>query len=113
MKKAFCEPGNIDFCPPIALLAYFGGLDSDAGKGVTISRSPENGGDVTYTTKSQVEADFKSGALHPGDLKGCISTIMVEVLTKTSEAIKKDGSAAKGVKALKAWEKKMSKQKKK
>jgi len=113
MKKAFCEPGNIDFCPPIALLTYFGGLDSGAGKGVTISRSPENGGDVTYTSKSQVEADFESGALHPGDLKGCISTIMVEVLTKTSEAIKKDGSAAKGVKALKAWEKKMSKQKKK
>eukprot|EP00986_Skeletonema_menzelii_P010375 scaffold5063_cov150-Skeletonema_menzelii.AAC.4 len=118
MKKAFCEPGNIDFCPPIALLTYFGGLDSgsasaSAGKGVTISRSPENGGDVTYTSKSQVEADFKSGALHPGDLKGCISTIMVEVLTKTSEAIKNDGSAAKGVKMLKAWEKKMSKQKKK
>jgi len=120
MKKAFCEPGNIDFCPPIALLTYFGGLDSGssgsgsgAGKGVTISRSPENGGDVTYTSKSQVEADFESGALHPGDLKGCTSTIMVEVLTKTSEAIKKDGSAAKGVKALKAWEKKMSKQKKK
>ena len=121
MKKAFCEPGNIDFCPPIALLTYFGGLDSgssadgagNGGGGVTISRSPENGGDVTYTSKSQVEADFKSGALHPGDLKGCISTIMVEVLTKTSEAIKNDGSAAKGVKALKAWAKKMSKQKKK
>jgi tyrosyl-tRNA synthetase len=115
MKKAFCEPGNVDFCPPIELLAYFGGLDGveGAGGGVTINRSPENGGDVTYTSKSQVLKDFESGALHPGDLKGCISTIMVEVLTKTSEAIKKDGDAAKGVKALKAWEKKMSKQKKK
>lgn len=119
MKKAFCEPGNIDFCPPIELLTYFGGLDrsgsvgKEGGGGVTISRSPENGGDVTYTSKSQVEADFESGALHPGDLKGCLSTIMVEVLSKTSEAIKKDVDAAKGVKALKAWEKKMSKQKKK
>jgi tyrosyl-tRNA synthetase len=114
MKKAFCEPGNIDFCPPIELLTYFGGLDNGSdSKGVTISRSPENGGDVTYTSKSQVEADFQSGALHPGDLKGCISTIMVDVLTKTSEAIKMDGDAAKGVKALKAWEKKIVKQKKK
>ena len=51
MKKAFCEPGNVEFCPPIELLAYFGGLDS-GGKEVTISRSPENGGDVTYTTKA-------------------------------------------------------------
>jgi len=95
-------------------LTYFGGLDNGSdSKGVTISRSPENGGDVTYTSKSQVEADFQSGALHPGDLKGCISTIMVDVLTKTSEAIKMDGDAAKGVKALKAWEKKIVKQKKK
>ena len=112
MKKAFCEPGNVDFCPPIELLAYFGGLDA-GGKEVTISRSPDNGGDVTYTTKAAVLTDFESGALHPGDLKGVISTIMVEVLTKVNGAIKGDGDAAKGVKALKAFEKKMSKQKKK
>ncbi|KAL7532528.1 hypothetical protein ACHAXR_004685 [Thalassiosira sp. AJA248-18] len=113
MKKAFCEPGNVDFCPPIALLAYFGGLDGGKEEGVTISRSPENGGNVTYTTKSAVQKDFESGALHPGDLKGAISAIMVEVLTKMSGEIKGDGAAAKGVKALKAFEKKMAKQKKK
>ena len=112
MKKAFCEPGNVEFCPPIELLAYFGGLDS-GGKEVTISRSPENGGDVTYTTKAAVITDFESGALHPGDLKGAISTIMVDVLTKVSSEIKSDGDAAKGAKALKAFEKKMAKQKKK
>ena len=112
LKKAFCEPGNVDFCPPIELLAYFGGLDA-GGKEVTISRSPDNGGDVTYTTKAAVLTDFESGALHPGDLKGAISTIMVEVLTKINGAIKEDSDAAKGVKSLKAFEKKMSKQKKK
>ena len=112
MKKAFCEPGNVEFCPPIELLAYFGGLDGD-GEGVTISRSPENGGDVTYTTKSAVRKDYESGALHPGDLKGATSTIMVQVLTKMSNEIKADKDAAKAVKALKAFEKKMAKQKKK
>lgn len=110
MKKAFCEPGNVDFCPPIELLAYFGGLD---GSGVTISRSPDNGGDVTYRAKSAILSDFESGALHPGDLKGKVAGIMVEVLTKISAAIKGDKNAAKGVKALKAFEKKMAKQKKK
>mmetsp|Transcript_699 Transcript_699/g.1306 ORF Transcript_699/g.1306 Transcript_699/m.1306 type:complete len:837 (-) Transcript_699:91-2601(-) len=115
MKKAFCEPGNIDFCPPIELLAYFANLDASAGntKEVTISRSPENGGDVTYTSKSQLSIDFSSGALHPGDLKAAVSTVMVDVLTKMSEDIKKDGEAGKGAKALKAFEKKMAKQKKK
>ena len=46
-------------------------------------------------------------------MKGAISTIMVDVLTKVSSEIKSDGDAAKGVKALKAFEKKMAKQKKK
>ena len=45
MKKAFCEPGNVGFCPPIEVFAYFGGFEN--GKSITISRSPNNGGDVT------------------------------------------------------------------
>jgi hypothetical protein len=46
MKKAFCEPGNVDFCLPIEVFAHFGGLEN--GKTITISQSPDNGGDVTY-----------------------------------------------------------------
>lgn len=110
-KKSFCEPGNVDFCPPIELLAYFGGLDS--GKEVTIQRSPDNGGDVTYTSKADLRKDFESGALHPGDLKGLVSSTMLAVLTSISDELKKSDEAVKGAKALKAFEKKMAKQKKK
>ncbi|KAL7429045.1 hypothetical protein ACHAXH_003807 [Discostella pseudostelligera] len=114
MKKAFCEPGNVDFCPPIELLAYFGGLNGGGNaKEVVISRSPDNGGNVTYTDKSALLKDFESGALHPGDLKTAISGMMVEVMTQISAEIKGDDKAANGVKALKAFEKKMAKQKKK
>ena len=111
MKKAFCEPGNVGFCPPIEVFAYFGGLEN--GKTVTISRSPDNGGDVTYTAKAELLRDFASGSLHPGDLKAAVSNMMVDVLTKLSTVIKDDDAASKGVKALKAFEKKMAKQKKK
>ena len=111
IKKSFCEPGNIDFCPPIELLAYFGGLDSE--NEVTIQRSPDNGGDVTYTSKSDMQKDFVSGSLHPGDLKGAVSSIMLEVLTSINKECKRDDDATKGAKALKAFEKKMAKQKKK
>ncbi|KAL7549320.1 hypothetical protein ACHAWF_012593 [Thalassiosira exigua] len=111
VKRAFCEPGNVAFCPPIELLAYFGGIGS--GKEVTIARSPDNGGDVTYSDKASLVADFASGALHPGDLKGATSKVVVEALTAIAAEIKADGDAAKGVKALKAFEKKMAKQKKK
>ena len=110
-KKSFCEPGNIDFCPPIELLTYFSGLDS--GKEVTIERSAENGGNITFSSKSDLQKKFESGLLHPGDLKGVVSSIMLEVLTSVSEAMKKDSEASNGTKVLKAFAKKMAKQKKK
>ena len=107
MKKAFCEPGNIEFCPPIVVSFAFSGGE------IKISRSEENGGDITYTNQADMEKDFKSGALHPGDLKAAAFTIMTGTLTKISEALKKDPDATKAAKALKSQEKKMAKKKKK
>jgi tyrosyl-tRNA synthetase len=106
MKKAFCEPGNIDICPPIVLSIAFGAAD------IEIKRSPENGGDVVYKKQVDMETDFKSGALHPGDLKAKASAIMVGVLEKISSAIKEDKDVTKSSKALKAFQKKFAKKKK-
>jgi hypothetical protein len=92
MKRAFCEPGNFGFCPPIELLAYFGGLDGDGANGksgeITISRSPNNGGDITCAAKLALVHDSALGALHPGDLKGAVLNMMVLVLTKIGAKIK-------------------------
>mmetsp|Transcript_17111 Transcript_17111/g.32376 ORF Transcript_17111/g.32376 Transcript_17111/m.32376 type:complete len:772 (-) Transcript_17111:80-2395(-) len=106
MKKAFCEPGNTEFCPPIALAIAFGPAD------IEINRSAENGGDVVYRNKEEMESDFKSGSLHPGDLKATASTIMVGVLEKISSIIKEDKVLTTASKTLKAFEKKQSKKKK-
>lgn len=112
MKKAFCEPGNIEYCPPIAVVcAFCFGYSHDSTGELLIRRSDDNGGDVTYTKMSEIEADFQSGALHPGDLKEAASNKMVEVLEKISASIKADGDATKAGKALKACAKKMAKKK--
>ncbi len=63
MKRAFCEPGNVEHCPPITL--------TDAcvfttGGALDISRKEDNGGDKRYTHIEELQADFKAGALHPG-----------------------------------------------
>ena len=79
---------------------------------MSISRSEENGGDVTYASQEEIEKDFVSGALHPGDLKAAAFTIIVNTLTKLSEAIKKDPDALKASKALKQAQKKLAKKKK-
>jgi len=113
MKKAFCEPGNVHFCPPIALASVFtfdlGFVGSDS---VTVKRSEENGGDVEYKTKEEIAKAFSDDSLHPGDLKAASSAIMVEVLEKLTSGIKADDEATKAAKALKALAKKLAKQKK-
>ena len=112
MKKAFCEPGNVGFCPPIDVASTFGfGLDPDSGNIVTIQRSEENGGNVEFRNREEMEAAFANGSLHPGDLKGKVSTIIVEVLDKLVQGIKADGDTTKASKALKALHKKLSKAK--
>jgi tyrosyl-tRNA synthetase len=106
MKKAFCEPGNLAFCPPIALVSFFA-LQHGAGS-VAITRTPENGGDITYETAAAIAADFSSGALHPGDLKEYAGKTMSDVLQRIADATK-DKDIANSKKALQAFAKKQSK----
>lgn len=112
MKKAFCEPKNIGFCPPIAVATAlkFGLAEGSTGE-LLITRSPDNGGDITFTSRSDLEAAFAQGeeVLHPGDLKTAVIPIMVATLDKLSTAIKADGDATKASKALKALAKKLAK----
>jgi tyrosyl-tRNA synthetase len=106
MRKAFCEPGNLSFCPPIALASFFA-LQHGPGC-ISIARSAENGGDVTYGTAAALAADFASGALHPGDLKEFAGKTMFDVLQRITDATKeKDISNSK--KALQAFAKKQTK----
>jgi len=118
MKKAFCEPGNTSFCPPIAIASAFalaGGVTvqtEDAAASLLVQRSVENGGDRNYKTVAELEDDFGKESLHPGDLKAAVSNVMVGVLERLSNALKTDSAASKATKDLKAFAKKMSKMKK-
>jgi len=114
MKKAFCEPGNTEFCPPIAVVSALSfGFDGTSAGQVVVKRSEENGGDISYTSREDIERDFASGALHPGDLKASSTAIMVLTLEKLVTGIKEDGDATKASKALKAYQKKAAKKGKK
>lgn len=114
MKKAFCEPGNTSFCPPITLVSTFCfGLAENSTGEFVIKRSEENGGDVTYRNRADLEREFGSGALHPGDLKGSATIVLVALLEKLAAGTKNDGDAAKAAKTLKAFAKKMAKKGKK
>jgi tyrosyl-tRNA synthetase len=113
MKKAFCEPKNITFCPPISVGSAFAfGFDPVNSTGeLTISRSAENGGNVTFKHRAEVEASFADESLHPGDLKAASTAVMVATLEKLAAGIKADGDATKAAKTLKAAAKKLAKKK--
>jgi tyrosyl-tRNA synthetase len=45
-----------------------------------ITRSPENGGDVEFSTYDELEAAFARSELHPGDLKDAVAVRINELL---------------------------------
>lgn len=109
LKKAFCEPGNIDFNPPINLACA---LAFDKTGSLTITRTPDNGGDKTYTNVDDLKADFQSEALHPGDLKATITKLAVAVLDDLAKGLGADKDVKQAVKTLKNYQKKAAKAKK-
>eukprot|EP00538_Stauroneis_constricta_P006208 CAMPEP_0119567746 /NCGR_PEP_ID=MMETSP1352-20130426/36844_1 /TAXON_ID=265584 /ORGANISM="Stauroneis constricta, Strain CCMP1120" /LENGTH=731 /DNA_ID=CAMNT_0007617035 /DNA_START=67 /DNA_END=2262 /DNA_ORIENTATION=+ len=112
MKKAFCEPGNVTFCPPITLAStFFFGYGNEPTGEMVIKRSEENGGDIVFKQRSDIEAGFADESLHPGDLKTAVAAKMVEIIEKLSSSIKADSNLVKQSKALKALHKKLLKKK--
>ena len=109
LKKAFCEPGNVTFCPPIDLADVFVLRRGDA---LTCQRKPENGGDKTYATADELRADYASQALHPGDLKAAVTPVVVGVLDQLAQALKADKDIQQAVKTFKNYQKKAAKAKK-
>ena len=113
MKKAFCEPTNIKFCPPISIAsAFVFGLETDSTGEMTITRTADNGGDAVFRTRSELEAAFAKDSLHPGDIKALAAALMVSTLEKISTAIKSSKEATQAKKVLKAAHKKLAKKKK-
>jgi len=108
-KKAFCEPGNLEFCPPVswvqALLSIF---KQDE---FVVKRKEQNGGDLTYTAVQQLKEEFGDESLHPGDLKPSLAKAMNEAMASIREGLKK-ADLKKAQKKLDTYAKSLQKKKK-
>lgn len=69
LKKAFCEPGNIEDNGVLSFLKHvvFGLLKP--GENLVISRDENNGGNLNFSDFSSLEQVFAKQELHPADLK--------------------------------------------
>ena len=68
-----------------------------------VTRSDENGGDKEYSTYEEVEADFMSLKLHPGDLKTALTNALNILLQPVREHFQKDPRAKKLLAAMKQY----------
>lgn len=109
MKKAFCEPGNTDFCPPISMVGELLPFQKE----FTIVRKPENGGDKAYSELTTLREDFASGALHPGDLKPALSKAVNALLEPVRAGFKDDAAVQTALKDLDNYAKAQTKAQKK
>ncbi|XP_061616981.1 tyrosine--tRNA ligase, cytoplasmic [Phyllopteryx taeniolatus] len=82
LKKAFCEPGNIQNNGVLAFVHYV--LFPLRG-GFSVKRDAKWGGDKVYTAFEEVEKDFAEELIHPGDLKASVE----EALNELMEPIRK------------------------
>jgi tyrosyl-tRNA synthetase len=72
IRGAFCPPGIVEGNPCLdwikhIVFPYF--EDRNPSPGWLLKRSSENGGDKYFNSYDDFEADYRSGSLHPGDVK--------------------------------------------
>lgn len=79
LKKAFCEPGNLEENGVLAFVKYvlFPLLHNED---FVIKRNESNGGNIIYKDYQSLEDDFANKVLHPGDLKVGVETYLNELL---------------------------------
>jgi tyrosyl-tRNA synthetase len=77
IKKAYCVPGEVAKNP---VLDYCKHLLFNPSGSLTITRPPEYGGSKTYVSFEELQADFESSALHPGDLKPAVAAAINALL---------------------------------
>jgi len=109
LRKSFCLPQNLAFCPVLTYADVFvlgtahdDVIDTTTATGsnddviaattvprgsLTLHRKPENGGDVTYTSRTALHNDFMANLVHPADLKNAMGNVMLAVMNDVSNAM--------------------------
>lgn len=87
LKKAFCEPGNVQNNGLLSFVKYVLFPLFPEGEGFKISRKPENGGDITFSNYEDLEKCFQEQNLHPGDLKCAVEFYINKLLDPIRKAL--------------------------
>mmetsp|Transcript_51485 Transcript_51485/g.59121 ORF Transcript_51485/g.59121 Transcript_51485/m.59121 type:complete len:398 (-) Transcript_51485:162-1355(-) len=100
IKLAFCPPTVVEKNPCLEYLKYivFGRMSE-----FSIKREKKHGGDKTYTSYEEAEKDFKSGDLHPDDLKSALAAAINKLLQPVRDHFEKDPEAKELLKLVRSY----------
>ncbi|WP_256686754.1 tyrosine--tRNA ligase [Halococcus qingdaonensis] len=91
LQGAYCPQGEVEDNGVLEYMDYlvFPILD-ERGESFEIERPDEYGGDLTYESYDELEADFVSGELHPQDLKNAAAGYVSSVIDPVRARIDAD-----------------------
>ena len=84
IKKAWCPEGLIENNPLLEISRY---VIFHEFKEFLVERSPKFGGNVSYTSYSQLESDFAQKKLHPSDLKKTVEIYLIKIILPIRKSI--------------------------
>jgi tyrosyl-tRNA synthetase len=86
VNSAYCLEGDLDGNTPILLVKHMVfPILAEFNQGLVIKRADKYGGDITYNTFTELETDFTTKQLHPGDLKKAIVDFLQSLLKPIQE----------------------------
>ena len=100
IKKAFCPPEEVDGNP---CLSYIHHIVLPWCKVFKVHRPESHGGDKEYTEFESLAVDYKSGALHPGDLKPALAKHLNEILKPVRDHFENNAEAKALLKQVKSY----------
>lgn len=87
IKKAWCEEANTVNNPLLEISKH---VIFHEFKEITIERPEKFGGNVTYSSYPEMEADFGDKKLHPTDLKHTVSNYLIKIIEPIREKLQID-----------------------
>ena len=84
IKKSWCDAGSVEGSPLLEIARHVVFHEFDE---VGVERPGRFGGNVSYSSYEELEADFGRGGLHPADLKRAVGECLVRIISPIREKL--------------------------
>ena len=101
IKKAFCPPQVVEGNP---CLIYLQMLVFPFNGSFEVLRKESNGGDIKFSSYEELEAAYKDGSLHPGDLKPSLAAAINAMIEPVRNHFKTNEDAKKLLATIKRYQ---------